>query len=199
AHATNQRRGHWDQAFNSPIRGKTALVVGLGAIGGEVARRAKGLGLRGGGVRRTGGAPPAGAAGARPGGPGPPLPRAAFVVVTAPWTSETGHLIGPKVLDLLPAGAGLVNMSRAGLVDEAALAERLEAGRLGGAIVDVCDPEPLPASSPLWHVKNLLITPHISSDPTDYVERMTAIFLDNLARLVAGRPLKNRVEPEREY
>jgi glyoxylate/hydroxypyruvate reductase len=199
AHATNQRRGHWDQVFNSPIRGKTVLVVGLGAIGGEVARRAKGLGLEVVGVRRTGRVHPAVAEVHRPSDLAALLPRAAFVVVTAPLTSETRHLIGPKELDLLPAGAGLVNMSRAGLMDEAALAERLEAGRLGGAIVDVCDPEPLPASSPLWHVKNLLITPHISSDPTDYVERMTVIFLDNLARLVAGQPLRNRVQPEREY
>jgi glyoxylate/hydroxypyruvate reductase len=85
------------------------------------------------------------------------------------------------------------------MVDYDAMAERLRSGRLAGAVVDVTDPEPLPPSSPLWRVPNLLITPHVSSDPTDYVARMTRIFADNARRLVAGRPLRNRVQPRRGY
>ena len=199
AHVTNQRRGHWAQVFNSPIRGKTVVVVGLGAIGGEVARRARRLGLRVLGVRRRPRPHPGVDDVYGPGDLATLLPRAAMVVVTAPLTPETRHLLGPKELDLLPRGAGLVNMSRAAVVDYGALAERLEAGALGGAVIDVCDPEPLPPDSPLWQVKNLIITPHISSDPTDYVARMSVIFLDNFVRLVGGRPLRNRVHPGRGY
>jgi phosphoglycerate dehydrogenase-like enzyme len=199
AHASNQRRGHWDQLFNSPIRGKTVVLIGLGAIGGAVARQAQRLGLRVLGVRRS---RRRHAHADRVFGPTDLpelLPQADFVVVTAPLTPETRHLLGAKELDRLKPGAGLVNMSRAGLVDYEALAMRLEAGELGGAVIDVCDPEPLPPGSPLWHTRNLLITPHISSDPVDYVERMTRIFLDNLTRLLAGRPLRNRVLAARGY
>lgn len=198
-HATHQRRGCWEQVFNSPIGGKTVVVVGLGAIGGSVAQHARGLGLRVLGVRRSGRRHPQAHAVFRPGALPELLPRADFVVVTAPLTPESRHLLGAKELDLLPRHAGVVNMSRADLVDYGALAAKLEAGELGGAIVDVCNPEPLPSDSPLWHVRNLLITPHISSDPTDYVERMTRIFLDNLGRLLAGRPLRNRVDRAAGY
>lgn len=199
AHASNQRRGHWDQHFNSLIRGKTVVLIGLGAIGGAVARQARRLGLRVLGVRRS---RRRHAHADRVFGPADLpelLPQADFVVVTAPLTPETRHLLGAKELDRLKPGAGLVNMSRAGLVDYEALARKLEAGELGGAVIDVCDPEPLPSGSPLWHTRNLLITPHVSSDPVDYVARMTRIFLDNLGRLLAGRPLRNRVLPDRGY
>jgi phosphoglycerate dehydrogenase-like enzyme len=199
AHVTNQGRGRWDQVFNSPIGGKTVVLVGLGAIGGSVARQAKRLGLRVLGVRRSRRPHPHADRVVGPGDLARVLPRADFVVVTAPLTPETRHILGAKELDCLKPGAGVVNMSRAGLVDYAALVRKLEAGELGGAIVDVLDPEPFPAGDPLWRTANLLITPHISSDPVDYVERMARIFLDNLARLIAGRPLENRVQPDRGY
>ena len=199
AHATNQQRGRWDQRFNTPVGGKTVVVVGLGAIGGEAARQAKRLGLRVIGVRLSRRRHPHVDEVFGPEDLPRVLPEADFVVVTAPLTPATRHLLGAKELDLLKPQAGLVNMSRAGLVDYEALARKLEAGELAGAIIDVCDPEPHPPDSPLWRTKNLLITPHISSDPVDYVERMTRIFLDNLVRLVARRPLANRVVPARGY
>jgi glyoxylate/hydroxypyruvate reductase len=199
AHASNQRRGHWDQAFNSPVGGKTVVLVGLGAIGGAAAHHLRRLGLTVLGVRRSGRPHPGAHRVYRPGALPRLLPKTDFVVVTAPLTPETRHLIGAKELDLLRPRAGLVNMSRAALVDYEALARRLEAGTLAGAIIDVAQPEPLPPDSPLWRTPNLLITPHISSDPLDYVERMARIVVDNARRLVAGRPLRNRVDPARGY
>jgi phosphoglycerate dehydrogenase-like enzyme len=127
------------------------------------------------------------------------LPRADFVLVTAALTPETRGMLGAKELSLLRPGAGVINMSRAGLVDYQALGAKLERGELRGAVIDVCDPEPLPPESPLWKVRDLLITPHISSDPLDYVERTMAIIEDNLRRLLAGRPLRNTVDPARGY
>lgn len=198
-HATNQRAGRWDQVFNAPIRGKTVVLIGVGAIGGAAAMHAKRLGLRVLGVRRS-----------RtrhryvdemfgPGRLRAILPRADFVVVTAPLTPDTRHLIGQRELDLLPPHAGVVNMSRAGLVDYEALGRKLARGELRGAIVDVCDPEPLPPDASLWRVRDLLITPHVSSDPLDYVDRTMAIIADNLRRLCLGRPLRNQVGRDRGY
>jgi len=198
-HVTHQRRGHWNQVFNSPLAGKTVVLVGLGAIGGAAARHARRLGLRVLGVRSSGRAHPHADRIHIPADLPKLLPHADFVVVTAPLTPASRHLIGAHELDLLKPGAGLVNMSRAGLVDYDAMVRRLETGQLAGAVIDVCDPEPLPPESPLWRTPNLVITPHVSSDPTDYVPRMTRIFVDNARRLLAGRPLQNRVEPQRGY
>jgi glyoxylate/hydroxypyruvate reductase len=127
------------------------------------------------------------------------LARADFVVVTAPLTAETRGLLGRKELDLMKPAAGLVNLGRAGVVDSDALREKLGRGELSGAILDVFDPEPLPPTSPLWDCPNLIVTPHVSSDALDYTDRMLRIFADNFRRFVAGRPLRNRIRPERGY
>ena len=198
-HATNQRRGHWDQVFNSPIAGKTVVVVGVGAIGGAAARHAKRLGLRVIAVRRRRKPHPHADEVHGPDALLRVLPRADFLLVTAPLTAETRQLIGDKELDALPPHAGVVNMSRARLVDYEALARKLEQGELRGAVVDVLDPEPYPPELPLWRVPDLLITPHISSDPLDYRDRMLKIIRENFRRLRAGRPLVNRVDPGRGY
>ena len=198
-HATNQRVGHWDQAFNSPMRGKTVVLIGVGAIGGAAAMHAKRLGLQVLGVRRSGRPHRYVDEMFTPRDLRKILPRADFVVVTAALTGETRGIVGAKELDALRRGAGVVNMARAALVDYEALSRKLEQGELRGAVIDVCDPEPLPPDSPLWRVKDLLITPHVSSDPTDYVDRAMAIVEDNLRRLVTGRRLRNQVDPRRGY
>jgi phosphoglycerate dehydrogenase-like enzyme len=198
-HVTSQRAHRWDQAFNDPITGKTLAVIGVGTMGGEGARRAKQLGLRVLGIRRSGKPERHVDRMYRPDRLREVLPRADFVLVTAPLTDETRGLLGRKELDLLKPGAGLINMGRAGVVDYDALAEKLGRGELGGAILDVFDPEPLPESSPLWDCPNLIITPHVSSDALNYSERMLAIFAGNFRRFVAGRPLRNRISPATQY
>ena len=89
------------------------------------------------------------------------LPRADILLVSVPLTRETRGMLGRRELDLLKPEAGLINVARAGVVDYAALAEKLHAGELSGAILDVFDPEPLPADSFLWDTPNLILTPHV--------------------------------------
>jgi len=197
---TAQRQGRWHRIFSTPVRGKTLAIVGVGAMGGAAAARAKALGMRVLGVRRSG----------RPHrhvdemfGPGEldrVLPRADVVLVTVPLTRQTRQLIGKRELDLMKPAAGLINMGRARVVDYEALAAKLTRGELSGAMLDVFDPEPLPAESPLWTTPNLLMTPHVSSDDVQsYIPRTLDLVFDNVRRHLQGRPLKNRVQPDREY
>lgn len=198
-HIENQAQKRWDSRYSNVITGKTVLIVGVGSIGGEGARRAKDLGLHVRGVRRSGQSHPSVDEMYTPDRLHEALQGVNFVVVTAASTAETRKLLGARELDLLPAGAGVVNMARSAILDEDALVERLRSGRLGGAILDVFDPEPLPADSPLWTCPRLLITPHVSSDALEYTRPMLEIFLDNAERLEAGRELRNRVELDRGY
>lgn len=198
-HATNQRSGKWDQTYNMPLRGKTVVLVGVGAIGGAAATEFARMGLRVIGVRKRPLKHKHVHETVTPDQLLAVLPRADYLVITAALTDETRGMIGAKELDALPRGAGLVNMSRAGLVDTNALVRKLEAGHLRGAIIDVTDQEPLPPESPLWRVPDLMITPHISSDPVNYVDRMTEIVAENLGRLLDGKPLINRVSRSRGY
>lgn len=195
-----QRERRWEQTFGSTIAGKTVLVVGVGAIGAEVARLCRRQGLRVLGVRRT----------ARPHrwvdrmyAPrdiGKALPRADFVVVTTPATGESRGLLGRRELDLLPRHAGLVNLGRGAVVDYEALADKLRRGELAGAVLDVFPEEPLPPDSPLWSTPNLIVSPHCAvDDAATYVPRCLDIFFDNLRRYLAGRPLRNRVDPALGY
>ena len=126
--------------------------------------------------------------------------RADFVLVTLPLTPETRGLFDRRRLDRMKPTAGLVNMGRAGVVDHAALADKLREGSLAGAVLDVHEPEPLPASSPLWTTPNLIVTPHVSSDDVEsYIPLTLDLLFDNLARDLAGRPLRNRVRPRLGY
>jgi phosphoglycerate dehydrogenase-like enzyme len=198
-YVTNQRKQRWVQEFNDPIDGRTVVVVGVGHMGSAAARRARQLGLRVIGVRRSDAAHPDFDAVHPVEHLHDTLPEADFLLVTAPLTTGTEGLIGAAELDLLKPTAGLINMARARIVDYEALAERLRTRRLRGAILDVFDPEPLAEDSPLWHCDNLIISPHASSDSLDYSERVLAVFVDNLRRLRAGQPLRNRIDPATAY
>lgn len=199
-YVTDQRARRWDPWFATPIAGKTVVVVGVGEMGGAAARAFKSLGLRVLGVRRGG----RGRRGVdRMAGPEQlraVLAEADFVHVTLPLTAETEGLIDAAALDAMKPGAGLVNFGRGPVIDHMALAERLEDGRLSGAILDVHDHEPLLKSSPLWDVPNLILTPHVSSDDdVSYIPLTLDLVFDNLSRLRDGRPLRNRVRPRLGY
>ena len=198
-HVTNQRDCRWQQFFPAPVTGKTVLIVGVGAMGGAAAARAKRLGLRVLGLRRSGRPHRHVDRMFRPDSLDRLLPQADFVLITAPLTPETRGLIGHRQLDLMKPEAGLINMGRAGVVDYDALRGKLARGELSGAILDVFDPEPLPPSSPLWQTPNLVMTPHCSSDAPDYAHRTLDLFFDNLRRYLAGRPLRNVVDRALQY
>ena len=197
---TQQQARRWDQAFATPIAGKTVVILGVGAIGSEVARLARRFGLRVIGVSRSGKSSRLVDRMVRPAALKQVLPQADFVVATLPLTRETRGLVGRAELDLLPRHAGLVNLGRGAVIDNDALADKLRAGELSGAVLDVFPAEPLPAASPLWTTPNLIISPHCAvDDSTAYAERALDIFLDNLQRYLAGRRLVNVVDKRLGY
>jgi phosphoglycerate dehydrogenase-like enzyme len=196
----NQHRRHWEALFSPSITGKTAVVIGLGDLGEGAARAAKKLGLKVIGVRRS----------AQKNRYADQvvtykqldrvLPQADFVVLAVPLTTETRGLLSAARLDLLQPTAGVVNIARGPVADYAALEARLREGKLGGAVLDVVDPEPLPADSSLWTTPNLIITPHISCDDGEhYIDISLDLWFENLALFLAGKKLKRRIDPKLGY
>ena len=198
-----QRRKHWERFAGTDLAGRTLGVVGVGAIGSEVARLGKALGMSVLGVkRRTEGIDPASLhldALYPPEDLPTVLKRAEFLVLITPHTPETETMIGAKELALMPRGAVFINIGRGRLVDEPALIEALRSGHLGGAGLDVFANEPLPADSPLWTLPNVLISPHSGSTSDRKNSRLTELFCDNLRRFLAGEPLRNVLDGERLY
>jgi phosphoglycerate dehydrogenase-like enzyme len=165
----------------------------LGPIGREIARLLKALGMRVIGVRRQ----PAAvetvdevvtfetirAA----------LPRADWLILACPLSETTRGLLNAATIDLLPPGARVINVSRGEVVVESDLVAALQAGRLGGAFLDVLVEEPLEAVSPLWSLPNVILTPHTAGHTRGLPKAVGEIFLDNLVRWREGRPLRNEV------
>ena len=204
-----QRAGAWDKEPFSGARSAVrevsecrVLVIGAGGIGSGVARRFEALGASCVGVRRR---PELGV----PQGflrvttldhLDEELSAADVLVITSPLTSETSGLMTAARLDCLPPQAIVVNVARGSLLDESALAERVASGALRGAVLDVFREEPLPAESPLWGLRQVLITPHVAAvSPRKFWEREVALFLDNWSRYLEGRPLQNLVDKEAGY
>jgi phosphoglycerate dehydrogenase-like enzyme len=127
------------------------------------------------------------------------LPVADALVVILPLTAETRGLIDAAALARLPPGALVVNMGRGPVIDEAALVEELRSARLGGAALDVFETEPLPAASPLWHLPNVIVSPHIGGDVPGWERWFTESFLQELRRFIAGEPLRNVVDKRLGY
>jgi phosphoglycerate dehydrogenase-like enzyme len=197
---TRQRERRWDQRFTSTIDGRTAVLLGVGAIGTAVARLLRRFGVRVLGVRRSGRPHRLVEEMYRTSELAKVLPRADFLVVTTPLTPETRGLLGRRELDLLPRHAGLVNLGRGAVLDADALADKLERGELAGAVLDVLPQEPLPPASRLWTTPNLVITPHCAVDDGErYVARCLDVFFENLDRYLSGRRLTNLVDPKLGY
>jgi len=197
----NQARRHWRGMATDPaeredeLAGKTLLVVGLGLIGTRLAHYAKALGMRVLGVRRSASAPDGPVDGVhRPDRLLEVLPQADVIALTCPLTPETTGLIGREALARVKPSAMLINVARGAVVDEPALIEALQDGRIAAAGLDVTVEEPLPAGSPLWGLSNVLITPHTAGETLAYEERVIDLLLDNLGRLWRGESeLRNQV------
>ena len=201
-----QRERRWIQSELSDdwpwmLHGRRMTIVGLGTIGLEVAKRAHAFGMHVTGVRRH-----------------PSEPHPAFVervvgpdrlneaiagcdvlVLSAPGVASTQGIIGADQLAMLNDGAVLVNVARAQIVDEAALCRALTSGKLGGAVLDVFEREPLDAASPLWSLPNVVITPHSSGFRVSHWDDVIDLFGDNLRRYQRGEPLLNLVDASAGY
>ena len=192
----------WDRSWVArELNGATCGIIGMGAIGSEVARRAVAMCMRVIAIRRSGGAGPEAAAVEvlPPSGLPYLLRESDYVVLAAPLTPETRNLIGAVELATMKPFAILINVGRGALIDEDALGAALRAGTIGGAGLDVVRQEPLPHDSPLWTLPNVVITPHSSVRTERHWERVTDLLCDNLRRYVAGEPLRNLVDPGRGY
>ena len=199
--ALEQKQAHQWKIYGMPqLAGKTLGILGLGAIGAAVAEKAVAFGMRVIGTQRDpkptpnvertfGGADASERV----------LRESEFAVVLLPLTPETRGSIGARELDWLPQGAYLVNLARGGIVDEAALLERLRSGRIGGAAFDVFSREPLPTDHPLWDAPNLIMTPHVAGLEPDYMKKLMKLAVDNVSRLEKGEPLVNEVDRARGY
>jgi len=197
--------GRWTREMPPPgrmltLEGKTVLVVGLGGIGVEVARRAHALGMRVIATRASGRAGPEFVN--YVGLPDELLKlagQADFVVNTVPLTPATTGMFDAKFFAAVKHGAFFVNVGRGGSVVQDELVAALRRGQLGGAGLDVTDPEPLPADSPLWSMQNVILTPHVSANSDVGDEARFAIGIENLRRYVAGEKMLSVVDVAKGY
>ena len=199
-HFDNQRARRWGKVFATPIAGKTAVVLGLGNMGRAAAEKAKLLGVRIIGVQRSPKPDPVADKVVGPDKLREVLPEADFLLVATPLTAETRGMVGAAELAVMKPTAGIVNIGRAAVMDYDALAAALRAGKFSGAILDVFNPEPLPADSPLWDVPRLVVVPHVSSDDvTCYMDLALDAFFRNFPSYEAGQPLPSRVDTKLGY
>ncbi len=209
----HQRRAVWPegrfQLFAcQELRGSTVGIVGYGSIGREVGRLASAFGMRVLALQRSDDPVDQGYALSGVGDAQGTIPQrfyrldelkvmlaeCDYVVLAVPLTDATRHLIGPDELRAMKSSAFLVNIARGGVVDEPALIQALQEGKIGGAGLDVFAQEPLPSSSPLWGMDNVILTPHIAGMTPHYHERALEVFAENLRRYLAGQPMLNRVD-----
>lgn len=176
------------------LAGQTAIIVGWGPIGQRIAAFLCLLGLRVVVARHS--VLPAPEEGIEMVGLtqlATVLPRADWLVLACPLTAQTRALIDARMLALLPAGACLVNVARGEVVVEGDVITALQSGQLGGAYLDVFEHEPLDSASPLWRLPQVIVTPHSAGHSDGNHRRVCELFLANLARWQAGKPLKHTV------
>ena len=181
----NQRAHKWEPYTVERLEGKSAGIIGYGGIGRAIGRRAESLGVR--------------VMAARRGDAIEPLMECDFVVLSTPLTPATRGMIGAAHLARMKAAAVLINVSRGAVVDEPALVEALRSRHIRGAALDVFEVEPLPESSPLWSLDNVLISPHTADHTADAHDIAMTFFLENLGRFRRGEALENVVDPQAGY
>ncbi|HEY7593068.1 MAG TPA: D-2-hydroxyacid dehydrogenase [Actinophytocola sp.] len=195
-----QRDRRWRHRESERLGGRHALVAGTGPIGRAIGRKLAAVGMTVTGIGRR----------ARETDPdlGSVLPmdrladglaEADYVVLAAPLTEQTRGMIDTAALSVMKPTARLINVGRGPLVVQDDLVEALAAARIAGAALDVFAAEPLPESSPLWTMENVIVSPHMSGDVVGWRSELVALFQDNLTRYLDGRPLRNVVDKQRGY
>lgn len=186
--AANKAARRWEPFHVERLEGKTLGIIGYGAIGHAIGRRAEALGMHVLATRRSGGTPI-----------DELIPASDFVTLSTPLTEDTRGLMNAKRIAAMRTGAVLINISRGAIVDERALVDALEAKRIRGAALDVFETEPLPHDHRLWQLENVLISPHSADRTTDSHDRAMTLFLANLDRFRRGEPLQNVVDLSAGY
>jgi phosphoglycerate dehydrogenase-like enzyme len=197
----NQRAERWEPFDVEEVSTQTVGIVGYGDIGRAVARRAQAMGMRVVALRRR-----------APDGPDPlverfytsaempeMLARCDFVVVAAPLTAETRHMIGEAECRAMRPSAVVINVGRGPVIDQAALVQALREGRIRGAGLDVFETEPLPAGDPLWQMPNVLVSPHTADHTRDWIDDAMRFFLRQYERFRRDEPLENVVNKRLGY
>ncbi|MFB3827019.1 MAG: D-2-hydroxyacid dehydrogenase [Bryobacteraceae bacterium] len=195
----SQEAGCWDQFDVTEVAGQTMGIVGYGDIGRACARRARAMGMRVIGLRRSPSADPDADEIAGPEALPDLLARSDYVVLALPLTPATGGLIGAPELNLMQPTAVLMNVGRGPVVRERDLIEALRQRRIRGAALDVFETEPLPAGHPYYGLDNLLLSPHCADHTPDWLERAMRFFLGNFERFRRGEALQNVVDKRRGY
>jgi phosphoglycerate dehydrogenase-like enzyme len=198
---TFRAQKQWTRDGMSPflraLEETTLVIVGLGGIGRNVARKAKAFDMHVIGVSRHGRANASVDRVVSQKRFREVLPEADVLVLSLPLVTQTHHLLGKKELACMKSGAIVINIARGGLIDEAALIDALKHGRLGGAGLDVVESEPLAPENPLWEMDNVLLTPHIGGrGGVAQDRRFAALLAENLHRFQNGQPLRNAVDPD---
>ncbi|HWB95765.1 MAG TPA: D-2-hydroxyacid dehydrogenase [Bryobacteraceae bacterium] len=198
----SQMAGIWDQFDTTTVSGQTVGIVGYGDIGRAAASRAKALGMRVLALRRH----PEQSSGDSLIDEVMPtsrrkdlLARSDYVVITAPLTAETRGLIGADELAVMKPTGVLINVGRGPVVDEPALIQTLESGRIRGAALDVFEREPLPAGHPFYRLENVLLSPHCADHTPNWIDQAMLFFIENYQRFHKGEPLRNVVNKRLGY
>ena len=214
--AKEWRENRYDIFAPKDLHQQTVGIVGYGSIGREVARIAKTFGMNVLASKRDIRQPAENERDYTLEGIGDPsgeLPERLYpseaiaamasecdyLVLLVPMTDETHHMINERVLNAMKPNSVIINAARGGVVDEKAMIRALQKKQIRGAALDVFEQEPLPKNSPLWEMDNVILTPHISGNSADYIEKSTKLFISNLKRYLNNRPLMNQLDRDSGY
>jgi phosphoglycerate dehydrogenase-like enzyme len=195
----DQKQSKWTHRVATPLNGQTLGVLGLGAVGQEVARLATALGMRVIGTKRTPAPVPGVAEVLPPERTNEVLAQSDFVLLLLPATPQTENFMNAERLAHMKPTAWLLNFGRGALIDDAALIAAAGNKKIAGAILDVFRQEPLPASHPFWSAKGIVVLPHIGGPHPRRDEVVARLFVDNLGRFLDGKPLREVVDRTAGY
>lgn len=199
----NKQERRWQRLVTTELRDRVMGIVGLGAIGSEVARLARGIGMKVIATRRSSTKREVNVMGVDEVYPATEihhlLRESDFVVLAAPLTQQTRGLIGEAELQMMKPTACLINIARGPIVNQAALIKGIKAGWIAGAGLDVFEKEPLPPDSELWQLPNVILSPHMATSSDRRSQRIVALFGENLRRYLAGKPLINVIDLNKGY